>query len=476
MRPLISACLIVKNEESCIERCLSSIKQCVDEIIVVDTGSSDSTVTRVKNFTDRVYYFPWCDDFSAARNASLSYASYDWVLIIDADEELDNGIDLKKLIEDNPHANAFTFKEIDVLPDKTPVSITASNERLFLRKNAYYNAAIHNTLHIPDIRVTAAAIGLFHYGYNLDDGALQTKYEPRIPFLQQRCSDHPSFESEYYLASTYMMLKRYTEAASTFTALIEKYDVFSRNETVRVGISLCVICYTSHDYSKGLTHASMFYSRTQRHVFLLFKALFTAQIGKADESESYLQELIPDDDFLMVPDFKRHISYAHGMNAFNRSDMAKAQAYFNNYIASHESGESQLMATAELYATLNRPDALEPLAQDLEKSPNPRAWALRALYAEHTGDLAAAAAWYTKTIDVAPDSFLFNALGVVYFRLKLTEKAIEMMENALNYMPVDVRAFDNLILISRDVLHDDAKARMWQQQRDTMKGGKTHES
>lgn len=468
MRPLISACLIVKNEEASIDRCLTSIQNIVDEIIVVDTGSTDTTVSKVKHYTDKVYYFTWCNDFSAARNASLSYAQHDWVLVIDADEELDTDCDLKQLIADNPKANAFTFKEIDVLPDKTPVSITVSNERLFLRKGTSYTAAIHNTLSIANPHVVAAEYHLFHYGYNLDDEALQKKYTPRLPFLKQRCIDFPSFESDYYLASTYMMLKKYTDAAIVFTHICEKNDIFSRKEAVRIGISMCVLCYTAKDFVSGYTHAATFFEKTDRQVFLFFKALFAALKGNAHESEVYMQKFIPDDDFLAVPDYERHIAYARGLNAFNRSDMATAQTFFNDYIASHTPGEKQLMATAELYVTLNRPDALLPLAPDLEKCTDPRAWALRGLSAEHAGDLPKAVEWYTKALETAPDSFIFNALGVVYFRLHLTERALEMMEKAVSCTPIDMRAYDNLIIISRDVLHDEHKARYWQQQLDAI--------
>src|SRR5690606_15855947 len=84
----ISACLIVKNEARHLQRCLASIAPVVDEIIVVDTGSTDTTVEIARQFTPHVHFFEWCDDFSAARNAALQYATQDWVLIINGDEEM----------------------------------------------------------------------------------------------------------------------------------------------------------------------------------------------------------------------------------------------------------------------------------------------------------------------------------------------------------------------------------------------------
>ena len=86
--PTLSVCLIVKNEEKHISRCLASIKGLADQIIVVDTGSSDRTVEIAKTFGAEVRSIPWEDHFSKARNVSLEGATGDWILILDADEEL----------------------------------------------------------------------------------------------------------------------------------------------------------------------------------------------------------------------------------------------------------------------------------------------------------------------------------------------------------------------------------------------------
>ena len=88
MRNEVSLCMIVKNEENYLPNCLNSIKDIVDEIIVVDTGSTDKTVDIAKSFGAKVYYFPWRNNFSEARNESLKYATKDWILILDADDEL----------------------------------------------------------------------------------------------------------------------------------------------------------------------------------------------------------------------------------------------------------------------------------------------------------------------------------------------------------------------------------------------------
>ncbi|MCP1137189.1 glycosyltransferase [Paenibacillus polysaccharolyticus] len=85
----ISLCMIVKDEEEMLPRCLESVRGVVDEIIVVDTGSSDLSVAIAREYGASVVEFAWCDDFAAARNAGLERASGDWILFLDADEALE---------------------------------------------------------------------------------------------------------------------------------------------------------------------------------------------------------------------------------------------------------------------------------------------------------------------------------------------------------------------------------------------------
>ena len=86
--PALSVCLIVKNEDAHLARCLESVRSLADEIVVVDTGSTDGTIDIARRSADRVVSFAWCDDFAAARNFALEHAGGDWVLSLDADETI----------------------------------------------------------------------------------------------------------------------------------------------------------------------------------------------------------------------------------------------------------------------------------------------------------------------------------------------------------------------------------------------------
>ncbi|MCS7091225.1 MAG: glycosyltransferase [Verrucomicrobiota bacterium] len=87
-RPRLTVCLITRNEEAFLDACLRSIQGVADQIVVVDTGSTDRTVEIARAHGAEVHNFEWCDDFSAARNAALEHARGDWILMLDADEEL----------------------------------------------------------------------------------------------------------------------------------------------------------------------------------------------------------------------------------------------------------------------------------------------------------------------------------------------------------------------------------------------------
>lgn len=106
----ISACLIVKNEEAVLSRCLDSIKEFADEIIIIDTGSTDQTKEIAQKYTNKIYDFKWIDDFSAARNFSFHYATMDYIYVADADEYIDEE-NIKKIL----HIKQALLPEIEIV-------------------------------------------------------------------------------------------------------------------------------------------------------------------------------------------------------------------------------------------------------------------------------------------------------------------------------------------------------------------------
>lgn len=102
MAATVSITLIVKNEELVLARCLASLRDAVDEIVVVDTGSSDDTKQIARRFTDKIFDFAWRQDFGAARQFALEQATCDWVAWVDADDVVVNADRIKPLLADTP--------------------------------------------------------------------------------------------------------------------------------------------------------------------------------------------------------------------------------------------------------------------------------------------------------------------------------------------------------------------------------------
>lgn len=121
----ISLCMIVKNEEAVLARCLDSVADLVDEIIIVDTGSTDRTKEIGAKYTDRIYDFQWIHDFSAARNYAFSLAACDYIYSADADEVLD---------EEN--RERFRLLKEQLLPEVEIVQMKYGNQ---LQYNTVYN-------------------------------------------------------------------------------------------------------------------------------------------------------------------------------------------------------------------------------------------------------------------------------------------------------------------------------------------------
>ena len=161
----ISLCMIVKDEEETLPRCLETVKDIVDEIIIVDTGSTDKTKETAKKYTSKIYDFKWIDDFSAARNYSFSKATQDYILWLDADDILleNDRIKLKHLKEHmDSSIDIFMFKYNLGTDDKGRTLCTYYRERLLKRSNNYrWHDPIHE--YIPASgKITNVDIAVTH--------------------------------------------------------------------------------------------------------------------------------------------------------------------------------------------------------------------------------------------------------------------------------------------------------------------------
>ncbi len=198
----ISACMMVKNEEEMLPRCLNSIKHLIDELIIVDTGSTDKTVEIAQSFGAKIYHHPWENNFSKHRNQSLCYATGNWILLVDADEELNayqiEKNQLKKKLADAPNPlNCYLIKVLDKNRRGEISSVTESIRIFRNHVGIEYRGIVHNRLHYSG-KVGHLDLQLFHYGYALSDAQMKAKYKRTSGLLFRRIEENPEDYDAYF--------------------------------------------------------------------------------------------------------------------------------------------------------------------------------------------------------------------------------------------------------------------------------------
>lgn len=152
----ISLCMIVKNEEKILERCLDSVADLVDEIVIADTGSTDATREIARRYTEKVYDFPWTDDFSAARNFVFSRATQEYIYSADADEVLSpENRERFRLLKETllPEVEIVQMKYANQLQFNTVYNYDEEyRPKLFKRKRDFvWEAPIHETVRLTPV-------------------------------------------------------------------------------------------------------------------------------------------------------------------------------------------------------------------------------------------------------------------------------------------------------------------------------------
>lgn len=217
----LTLCMIVKNEERYISRCLSSVQDIADEIVIVDTGSQDNTKDICKNFQARVYDLEWENDFAKARNYGLQYAEGDWILMLDADEELDQetGRFLTSLLHDELPSRGllkiinYTGKQLD-----ENEALESMQPRLFRNhEGLLYQGRIHENIMSSNEEENNAFFTLpcviHHYGYLEQEEKIKQKHKRNISILNEELSEEtPDPWLIYHLASECYRIKDYEKA------------------------------------------------------------------------------------------------------------------------------------------------------------------------------------------------------------------------------------------------------------------------
>lgn len=214
----ISLCMIVKNEEKLLPACLESVKDIVDEMVIVDTGSTDRTAQIAKDFGAEVYHFEWIDDFSAARNYSLDKATGDWILWLDADETVSeiNIEEVKSKLESNKLAYEVQIR-----------NHSHENRAPFIHKSLrmfrnYKSIRFMNKIHeqpsiegkaIPYYELSNMPLTINHVGYREDIVNEKGKKSRNFEILQRELKRKPDdLFLNFNIANEYLKNEDYHNA------------------------------------------------------------------------------------------------------------------------------------------------------------------------------------------------------------------------------------------------------------------------
>lgn len=244
----ITSVYITKNEEKNIEKSILSYKDIADEIIIVDTGSTDNTIEICKNLGCKIYNFEWCNDFSKARNYAISLCSNELILFLDSDEYFSPSLqakDKEKIISwfSTNKFDILGFYETDIDKDTKKIIHTSYVHKMFRNsKDVYYSGTIHETLHhknrLSKVWITDE-LQLIHTGYsqNISDNKIKRNLELLNAIDNKKTMDY------YYLARENLALKNYEDADKNL-------DIFFKAKDFKKIVHSTNIGYLAYTYKQ----------------------------------------------------------------------------------------------------------------------------------------------------------------------------------------------------------------------------------
>jgi len=292
----ISASMIVKNEEKVLANALDSISG-VDEIVIIDTGSTDNTIEIAKKYTDKVYSgaeYNWQDNFAYHRNQSLDRCSGDWILIIDADEHLDNSIEeIREFLKTVPdYKTAVFFNTVS-----TNVKNTKHKSIRLFRNNRgiRWHGAAHNYLDNKSADAVDSEFTIY-YGYS---PAHQLDPDRTFRILKKYVEDNPdALRERYYLAREYYYKRDCETALEHFDIYIQKSEALAEVADAYMLSAYCFFNLGMFEDARESCIKAIIINPDFKEPFILMSKLN----GSKKNNEKWLQfsELCTNTDVLFV--------------------------------------------------------------------------------------------------------------------------------------------------------------------------------
>lgn len=224
----ISLCMIVRDEEPVLARCLESVRDIADEIVIVDTGSADRTKEAAAAYTDRIYDFPWVDDFAAARNYSFSKAEKEYILWLDADDVLEESdrLAFRKLKEElDPRTDMVMMRYNIAFDEEGRPVFSYERERLMRREAGFrWKGAVHEVIQPAGI-IFHSPIAVTHRKERVNDP------DRNLRIFEKLLAEGKTLDprQQYYYARELAAHGRDREAAERFLDFLDCKEGWAEN-------------------------------------------------------------------------------------------------------------------------------------------------------------------------------------------------------------------------------------------------------
>lgn len=270
----ISVCIIAKNEERNIGKCLTSLTPYFNDIVVLDTGSSDQTKIIASSFPVRIYDFPWQNDFSLARNYCASKSNYDWVLVLDCDETLES-IDVASL---NSQIRSFPKSGGSIkMKNETRQKLIYENRliRLYPKKYYHYVGQIHEQV-APSSNMEytqfLTTITLYHTGYALNEEDTLLKNQRNLNLLLDALVKNPDDSyTNFQIGQSYKAIDQKNLALPYYERALQEELNPQKDYSLLLLVSYgnCLLDLNLHEKALVLTHYQDSFGHFADYTYLL---------------------------------------------------------------------------------------------------------------------------------------------------------------------------------------------------------------
>ncbi|NBC02029.1 MAG: glycosyltransferase [Bacteroidetes bacterium] len=368
-QPSLSLCMIVKNEAENLERCLETARPHVEEIVIVDTGSTDGTQAIAQRHADVFDEIEWPDSFSKARNHSFDLSSGDYNIWLDGDEHMPDPADWRKVRRAirSDKVVALNLLLVDALPDNQIIS-GATNPMLRVVRNhssIRFKGKVHNQI-IDSVRSYCKTHGgglykvdatFYHVGYKLSSEEKKAKYGVRIPLLKHEALHAETKERRAYyqfqLAVGYSMIDEKGKALETLKSL--SFDLLTPDNALHAHTLAANVSPQEKAYDFGLTHAHKLIELFPEEAlgYFLVAGIHIKQ-GQLKDGVGYLSKTY---QMMHDPDrtYRYHINEAHlffliGQVAAVGKKFERAEFFFKKCLdrqPDHEEAQDYLTRVAQ---------------------------------------------------------------------------------------------------------------------------------